>query len=125
MRASRPLRGRGFGGCLVPYTKDIYNKHAETRVGRSDEVNARGHAKNCAEALELLFVAATQPVSGDKGRRLPGLVQSFIQWCEAAREDFQLERGIDEQLMKRSAKLTITYPWGEWRRMKQEDPDAC
>lgn len=125
MRRSGPLHGRGFGGMLLPYSRDLYRKHAETRTGRPDEVNARGHARNCAEALELLFVAAAQPVRRDKGRRLPALVQSFIQWCDQAREDFELEGGIDTQLMKRPSKLTITHRWGEWRRMKREDPNVC
>jgi len=118
------LMGRGFAGHLAPYTRELFDKHTRTRVGRSDEVNARGHAKNCNEALELLFVAAAQPLRGEK-YRLPGVVQSFIEWCEATRKDFKLEKEIDAQLGQRPRKLVLTHPWGQWRQMQQEDPQVC
>jgi len=118
------LVGRGFAGRLVPYTREIYDKHARTRVGRSDEINARGHAKNCGEALELLFVAAAQPVRGDR-YRLPAVVQSFIQWCDATRKDFKLEKEIERQLGQRKGKLSLRHSYGEWRRMRKEDPSTC
>src|SRR4051794_36940989 len=122
LRHKGPLLGRGFAGRLVPYTKELYEKHMKSRTGRSDQVNARGHLKNCVEALELLFVAAAEPVRGNKGQRLPSVVQSFMQWCEATRKDFHLEKGIEQQLKRQGSKLTLTHTWGQWRGMEKEDP---
>jgi transcriptional regulator with XRE-family HTH domain len=118
------LQGRGFAGHLTPYTRGIYDKHIKTRAGRSDEVNARGHAKNCAEALEILFLAAAQPVRGER-HRLPGVVQSFIEWCERSREDFKLDKGIEEELRQRKKKVEITLTYREWRRKQKEEPSIC
>src|SRR4051794_4616797 len=125
LRQKGPLLGRGFAGRLVPYTRELYEKHMKSRIGRSDAASARGHLKNCVEALELLFLAAAEPVRGNKGQRLPSVVQSFMQWCEATRKDFHLEKGIDQQLKERVSKFTLTHTWGQWRAMKKEDPDAC
>lgn len=124
LRERGGIEGRGFAGRLVPYTLEMYEKHVKTQVGRSDEANARGHAKNCADALEVLFLAAAQPAGGQKFR-LPGVVQSFVEWCERSREDFQLEREIEEELRKRTKKLEITLPYREWRKKQKEEPGMC
>ena len=55
---------------------------------RSNEDIAWQHARNCTDALEVLFVAAAKAGGGKKGYRLPALMDSFIQWCEGAGEDF-------------------------------------
>ncbi len=68
--------------------------------------------------------AAAKPGRGKLRGRLPGLVDSFIQWCEEARRDFKLEREIDEQLAKRKFKAGVTQTYGEWRRMARQDPEA-
>jgi transcriptional regulator with XRE-family HTH domain len=119
------LNGRDVSGKLTPYTLELFKWHLRTRTGRSDEANARGHAKNCADALALLFVAAPQPVRGNKGQRLPAVVQSFIEWCEATRKDFGLEKEIDAELRQRPGELSLTHTWGQWRRMQKEDPAVC
>jgi len=124
LRERGGIEGRGFAGRLVPYTFEMYENHVKTRVGRSDEVNAKEHAKNCADALEVLFLAAAQPVRGEKFR-LPGVVQSFIEWCERSREDFQLGKAIDQELGKRTKKVEITLRYGEWRWKQKEEPGIC
>jgi DNA-binding XRE family transcriptional regulator len=107
-----------------PYTAQRFEQHRETYWGRSDEEAARQHAGNCADALELLFVAASEPEHKVR-YRLPAVVDSFIEWCERAREDFHLEAGIEKQLGKRKSKVVITHRYSEWRRMQKEDPGAC
>jgi transcriptional regulator with XRE-family HTH domain len=125
LASSGVLKGRDQSGRLAAYTRELFNQQLRTQMGTSDGVNARGHAKNCADALALLFVAAAQPVRGNKGQRLPAVVQSFIQWCEATRKDFRLEKEIDAQLRQRPGELALTHTWGQWRRMQKEDPAMC
>jgi hypothetical protein len=125
LASSGVLKGRDLSGKLTPYTLEFFKWHLRTQTGRSDEVNARGHARNCADALALLFVAAAQPVRGNKGQRLAAVVQSFIQWCEATRKDFKLEKEIDAQLRQRPGELALTHTWGQWRTTQKEDPTMC
>jgi transcriptional regulator with XRE-family HTH domain len=106
------------------FTREIFEAHRKSYWGRSDEEAARQHSRNCADALGILFAAASRP-QGKVNRRLPAVVDSFIQWCDRTREDFRLEREIEEQLRKRPAKLAIKHNYGEWRRMRKEDPAAC
>jgi len=124
VRKRGKLLGRGFAGRLMPYSWELFREHKRARVGRSDEVSARAHANNCYEALELLFMASARPVRGERNR-LPAVVQSFIQWCEATRKDFKLEREIDEELGRRVGMLELTHTWREWRRKQRENPDTC
>jgi transcriptional regulator with XRE-family HTH domain len=124
------LRGRGPLTAYVPmvghppFTREVFDQHRKTYWGRSDEVAARQHLRNCSDALGLLFVAAALP-GGKVGYRLPGVVDSFIQWCERTREDFQLDGKIRGQLDRRKTKLAINHTYGQWRRMQKEDPAAC
>jgi hypothetical protein len=57
-------------------------------------------------------------------RRLPGVMDSFMQWCESARENFKLGLQIDEQLAQRPFKVGMTQTYGEWRAMARVDPAA-
>src|SRR5262249_15073576 len=113
VEAESLLRGRLPLMCYVPlsgrrpFTREIFEEHLKSYWGQSDEVAARQHWKNCADALGILFAAASKP-QGKVNRRLPAVVDSFIQWCERTREDFRLEREIEEQLQQRPAKLSIT-----------------
>ena len=86
---------------------------------------ARRHGRNCADALELIFVAAARAAGGQGAGPLPAVLESFIQWCEQTREDFQLEKAIDEQLSERTKEVVLTKTYREWRRMQQEDPTLC
>ncbi len=111
-------------GDLRFYTRQDFEQHRAAEWGRSDEQAAQRHLERCVDALELLLRAAAKPGGGKVRDRLPGLVDSFVQWCEEARENFQLERGIDEQLEQRKFKAGVTLSYGEWRRMARRDPEA-
>jgi DNA-binding XRE family transcriptional regulator len=123
------MRGRGPLTCYVPFhghppfTRTTFDRHRATYWGRSDEAAARQHLANCADALALLLVAASRPQRGTS-YRLPGVLDSFIQWCERTREDFQLERQVDELLARRKAKLALNHTYRQWREMQKEDPVA-
>jgi transcriptional regulator with XRE-family HTH domain len=125
LRSKGPLTCRGYAGHRVPLTKDTYTDRLKRRVGRSDEEIAREHARNCQDALELLLVAGAKAGNIRTRNRLPALVESFAQWCERTREDFQLDKAIEEQLSKQEGKLRLTHPYREWRRMQREDPAVC
>ena len=124
------LRGRGPLTCYIPFrghppfTPDTFDRHRTTYWGRSDEGAARYHLANCADALGLLLVAASRPQRG-RSYRLPGVLDSFIQWCERTREDFQLGRQIDELLAQRKSKLALNHTYRQWRRRQKEDPAMC
>jgi transcriptional regulator with XRE-family HTH domain len=104
------------------FTIEDFQHYRKTSWGRSDDEGARHHLKNCVDALTLIFRAAAKP-GGDKGRgRLPGVLDSFMQWCEQAREDFQLGPQIDEELEKRRYKIGVTFTYRQWRQAQKEDP---
>ena len=125
LRGRGPLMGRDSAGRRVPFTQELYEKNLKSRIGRSDEEIAWEHAKNCTDALEILFVAAAKAGKEKTGNRLPALVVSFVQWCKGTAEDFQLAKEIDAELEKRTGKVVITHPYGQWRQMQKEDPGAC
>ena len=78
--------------------------------------------KHCVDALTLLFRAAAKPGRKKIRGRLPGVLDSFMQWCEQTREDFQLGPEIDEQLEKRRGKIGVTFTYREWRQAQREEP---
>jgi transcriptional regulator with XRE-family HTH domain len=125
------LRERGPLTCYVPmagrshFTAAMFERYRQSYWGRTDEAAARQHLRNCVDALGLLFVAASRPGRARIRYRLPAVVDSFIQWCERTREDFQLDEPIEEQLQQRKAKLVLNHTYREWRRMQQEDPSMC
>ena len=80
---------------------------------------ASARARPCAASL-----AATKASGGKIRYRLPAVLDSFIDWCDQTREDFKLGQLIDEELTKRQFKAGLTLTYGEWRRMKKEDPAA-
>lgn len=120
---SVPMTGDGLGEPRV-FTRKDFDQHRATEWGRSDVEAAERHLGRCADALELLFRAAAKPGGGKVRDRLPGLADSFVQWCEGARQDFKLERGIEEQLEKRKFQAGVSLSYGEWRRMARRDPEA-
>jgi transcriptional regulator with XRE-family HTH domain len=122
------LRGRGPLTCYVPFagrepfTAVAFARYRGSYWGRSDDISARQHYKNCADALWLLFMAAALPGVGKIRHRLPGVLDSFIQWCQRTREDFRLEPQIEELLRQRKTKLALSRSYGQWRAMQKEDP---
>jgi transcriptional regulator with XRE-family HTH domain len=114
-----PMKGR------KPFTVESFDEYRKSYWGSSDEAAARQHFKNCLEALELLFVAASKPAGDKTPCRLPAVVDSFRQWCEQTRNDFQLDPGIQEELKKRKSKFECTQSYGKWREMQKTDPTVC
>ena len=99
------------------YTAEDFERHQRTEWGSTDEASARRQLEHCHDTMEMLLLAAAQ-AGGDKQRlRLPGLMDSFIQWCEGARADFQLEGELDRQLEARRFKAGMTQEMRDWRAM--------
>ena len=106
------------------YTAEDFARHRASEWGRTDEEGARRWLEHCADTMELLLLAAAKP-SGDKLRhQLPGVMDSFMQWSETVREDFQLGPQIDEQLAARQQKVGMTQTYGDWRAMNRGNPEG-
>ena len=109
-----PFSGRGA------FTVEKFERHQASYWGRTGEEAGRQHLRHCEDALGLIFLAAAK-----RENRLPAVVDSFIQWCEGTRAEFQLERPIDELLAQRKSKLVLTHTYRQWRQMAKEDPSVC
>jgi transcriptional regulator with XRE-family HTH domain len=104
------------------YTAADFERHQKRAWGGSDEASAQRQLELCQDTLELLLLAAVKP-GGEKSRaRLPGVMDSFMQWCESARADFELGPHIDAQLERRRKKVGMTQEWRDWRAMARRDP---
>ena len=77
------------------YTKEDFERHQQTEWSSTEEAQAERLAR-CQDTLELLFRAAARADGDPPRQRLPGLMDSFMQWCESAREDFKLGPALDE-----------------------------
>ncbi len=121
MKSSGPL----LAGYAVPkhsFSLEDFQGHRKTFWGQTPEENVRRRIRPCADTLELLFVAAARAGAGEGCSRLPGLMDSFIQWCHQAREDFELGAEIDAELAKREEPLRLNKSFGQWREMAKTDP---
>jgi len=104
------------------YTAADFERHQKREWGHSDEASARRQLELCQETLELLLLAAVK-AGGEKSRaRLPGVMDSFMQWCESARADFELGPQIDARLERRRKKVGMTQEWRDWRAMARANP---
>jgi DNA-binding transcriptional regulator YiaG len=121
MQGSDPLLTR-YIAPKTPFTLEAYDKHRKTFWGQTPEENVRRRIRPCADTLELLFLAAARAGAGEGCSRLPGLMDSFIQWCHQAREDFELGAEIDAELAKRKAPITLNKSYAGWREMAKTDP---
>jgi transcriptional regulator with XRE-family HTH domain len=101
------------------YTKEDFERHQQTEWSGTDEAQAERLAR-CQDTLELLFRAAGDPPR----QRLPGLMDSFRQWCEGAREDFKLGPAIDGQLAQRRFRAGMTQAYRDWRAMARGNPEG-
>ncbi len=105
-----------------PYGRADYERHRQEGWGRSDEEAARRHLRHCADTLKLLLTASLK--GGSSGRQqLPAVLGSFISWCDQTREDFGLEKEIEEQLKERVFKAAVTHSYRTWRFLMR-DRDA-
>ena len=106
------------------YTAEDFERHRQTEWGGTGEEGARRQLEHCHDTMELLLRAAAR-AGGEKIRhRLPGVMDSFIQWCQSTREDFQLGPQIDEQLAKRRRRAGVTQECRDWRAMARGDAEA-
>lgn len=125
------LRGHGPLTTYIPFvghpplTALTVTEYRKTYWGRTTEAASRHHFGHCVDALRLLFVAAGRPGRGNADYRLPGVLNSFIDWCEQTREGFHLDPQIQEQLEQRKRKFTMNRPYREWRAMQTEDSEVC
>jgi hypothetical protein len=53
------------------------------------------------------------------------VVDSFIQWCEQTRKDFELDPGIQAQLEQRKRPFALNQTYKAWRTKLKEDPTVC
>ena len=118
---SVPFTAEPFSSPRV-YTAEDFERHRKSWRGRSDEEGARHHLKHCADALELIFMAAVRSGAAKGCQQLPAVLVSFIDWCEETRRDFGLEEGIDLQLQRRRLRVSVTQTYREWRAMLRESP---
>ena len=105
-----------------PFTMAEYHQHQKTFWGHTPEENVRRQMRPCMDTLELLFLAAARSAAGEGCSRLPGLLDSFVQWCHEARADFELGEAIDAELAKRRASLRYNKSFREWRELAKTDP---
>lgn len=102
------------------YTAEDFKQHRQTAWAGSDEAAARELLEHCGDTLELLLLAAVR-AGGAERNRLPGLMDAFMQWCQSAREDFELGPEIDAELRKRGRRTGITQNYRTWRAMARQD----
>ena len=105
------------------YTKEDFERHQRTEWSGTDEAQAERLAR-CQDTLELLFRAAARADGDPPRQRLPGLLDSFMQWCESAREDFKLGPALDEQLRQRRFRAGMTQEYRDWRAMARGNPEG-
>ncbi len=121
MKTSGPLTAQ-HGVYKLPYTLEDYHRHQKTFWGQTPEENVRRRLRPCADTLELVFLAAARSEAGEGCSRLPGVLDSFIQWCKQAREDFELGPQIDAELATRRSPITLNKNYAGWREMAKTDP---
>jgi transcriptional regulator with XRE-family HTH domain len=124
LRGHGPLTCRSFTGRRAPFSVEMFEHHTSIQRGVSEEATVRRHLRNCMDALELLLVAASQTERKVRNR-MPAVMDSFSQWCERTRADFQLDKKIEEQLRQRKSRLVLNHTYRQWRTMLKEDPTAC
>ncbi len=105
------------------YTKEDFERHQRTEWSGTEEAQAERLAR-CQDTLELLFRAAARADGDPPRQRLPGLMDSFMQWCESAREDFKLGPALDEELAQRRFRAGMTQEYRDWRAMARGNPEG-
>ena len=105
------------------YTKEDFERHQRTDWSGTEEAHA-DRLKRCRDTLELLFRAAARGDGDPPHQRLPGVMDSFMQWCESARDDFKLGSAIDEQLAQRRFRTGMTQEYRDWRAMARGNPEG-
>jgi hypothetical protein len=105
-----------------PYTVEDFARHQKTQA-RSVEIWAREDLGNCEETLGLIFEAALAGLGVLRRReRVLGVLQSFKEWGDGVRRDFELGEEIDKELDRRRGKMDVGLTYGQWRQMARRDP---
>jgi transcriptional regulator with XRE-family HTH domain len=105
------------------YTKADFERHQQTELGMTAEGTAQ-RLDHCLDTLKLLFEAAARASGDGRGQRWPGLLDSFQQWGESAREDFKLGAALDELLAERRFRAGMTQEYRDWRAMARGNPEG-
>ena len=121
MEGQEPLYTRNIK-LKNPFSLEAYDKYRKTFWGQTPEENVRRQIGPCADTLELLFLAAARARATEGCSRLPGLLDSFIQWCQQAQQDFELGGEIDAELATRKKPITLNKSFAGWREMAKTDP---
>jgi len=109
-----------------PFTKEEYEGHGKRFWGGSVEQGMKKQLDNCQDALELLMRASVKGKDETQARaRMAGVVNSFVQWCQQTRKDYELERPVDELLAERTTAIELRKSYAQWREMVKTDPDAA
>jgi transcriptional regulator with XRE-family HTH domain len=125
MRGRSPLMTHVPMAGRLPLTAETFQRHRQSYWGATDEAAARRHLKNAADALGLILLAAAGGPDEKGAKCLPAVLESFIEWCEQTREDFQLDPEIQPQLEERKSKIELTKTYKQWRINQREDPEMC
>ncbi len=100
-----------------PYPAEDFARHQKIQK-RAVEVSAKEDLKNCEGTLGLIFKAA---MAGSgvvrRRRRVLGVLQSFKEWSDGVREDFDLGGAIDQELDRRRGKVGMKLSYGQWRQI--------
>ena len=123
LQGSGPLEMRGDGK-RRRFTREEYERHQARFWGPDAEASVPRQVQRCCDALGLLFTAAARTGEGGGAARLAAILDSFAQWCDRARADFQLERGIDAQLAERKQPLKLNLSYQQWRAKARTEPDT-
>lgn len=105
------------------YTKADFERHQETELGMTPEATAR-RLEHCLDTMTLLLEAAARASEDKAGQRWPGLLDSFMQWGESAREDFELGPALDALLEKRRFRAGMTQEYRDWRAMARGNAEG-
>jgi transcriptional regulator with XRE-family HTH domain len=105
------------------YTKADYDRHQQTELGMSKDAEAK-RLEYCLDTLQLLFEAAARASEDKRGQRWPGLMDSFRQWGESARVDFDLGPELDGLLAKRRFRAGMTQEYRDWRAMARGNAEG-
>ena len=121
LKSGGELRAK-YGFPPKRYTVEEFKQYRKRFWGQSAAESVRRQWRPCADTLELLFMAAAAGNAESGPVRLPGVVDSFIQWCQQTREDFGLGPAIEAALATRKGTLELTHSYRQWREMAKEDP---
>jgi transcriptional regulator with XRE-family HTH domain len=94
----------------LPYSKEFFEQRRPRQPGSAPTFPT--DPESLIEWARVVFDAARED------KRLPQVLDSFVDWMESAREEFGLAKTIDRQLRGRAYERTEKRTVGEWRADK-------